>query len=87
LGYRVGLISRSPPLAKFFAAVDEFPPAMTDQAETQPSTEDGTTQHVSKNKRYRKEKEWDTDDIDHVHSPPIPLDAVRIWTTALVVSS
>ena len=54
---------------KNFALVDRFPPAMANGADAQASTEDASTQPISKNKRYRKEKEWDTDDIDHVHSP------------------
>jgi len=30
---------------------------------------DASTEPVSKNKRYRKPKPWDTDDIDHVLPP------------------
>jgi hypothetical protein len=29
---------------------------------------------VNKNKRYRKPKPWDTDDIDHVSSPNFKLE-------------
>ena len=28
---------------------------------------EATSEPISKNKRYRKPKPWDTDDIDHVH--------------------
>ena len=49
-----------------------FLPAMANGADAQASTEDASTQPISKKKRYRKEKEWDTDDIDHIHFPPKP---------------
>ena len=32
------------------------------------SEADASAEPVSKNKRYRKPKPWDTDDIDHVSS-------------------
>ena len=40
---------------------------MADKAEDLQVTEaDPSTEPVNKNKRYRKRKPWDTDDIDHV---------------------
>ena len=40
---------------------------MADKAEDLQITEaDLSTEPVNKNKRYRKPKPWDTDDIDHV---------------------
>jgi len=40
--------------------------ADTEVAQT---VEEGTSESVNKNKRYRKPKPWDTDDIDHVELP------------------
>lgn len=44
---------------------------MADNTDDAQATEqDVSTEPVSKNKRYRKPKPWDTDDIDHVTPPP-----------------
>lgn len=51
---------------------------MADSTEAQASTDatalqhdaDGTPVTINKNKRHRKEKPWDTDDIDHVRHQP-----------------
>ena len=46
---------------------------MADNAEgPQVMEADPSTEPVSKNKRYRKPKPWDTDDIDHVPSLNLP---------------
>jgi len=44
--------------------------AMADDAEKE-AEQEADTQLTSKNKRYRKPKPWDTDDIDHVSPSPI----------------
>jgi hypothetical protein len=42
---------------------------MADNEDAQPAMEEAEAQPVNKNKRYRKPKDWDTDDIDHVPAP------------------
>jgi hypothetical protein len=46
---------------------------MADEPEkSQAIGEDPSRELVNKNKRYRKPKPWDTDDIDHVSPHPNP---------------
>ena len=41
----------------------------TMSSETNIIAQENSTEPVNKNKRYRKPKPWDTDDIDHVRFP------------------
>jgi hypothetical protein len=42
---------------------------MADNEDAQTAVEEAEAQPVNKNKRYRRPKDWDTDDIDHVQPP------------------
>ena len=58
---------------------------MTDNAEDLQVTEAGpSTEPENKNKRYRKPKPWDTDDIDHVPLSPITTADLLCLTFVLI---
>jgi hypothetical protein len=47
---------------------------MADENEDMQIVETTEPEPVNKNKRYRKPKPWDTDDIDHVYPPVFELE-------------
>jgi hypothetical protein len=59
-----------------FAISKIFGTGMAEDGEDVQLTQgDQSIEAANKNKRYRKPKPWDTDDIDHVPSPLLPCSA------------